>query len=109
MLSEWRNGMWALSADFETNRLYYEYANKLDAYYAVVPSEPITVIKYASSELTAESDILAEELKSYMFEKLSNWCVGVGDVEKEWDAYLAELEAIGLSRFLEIQQAGWNN
>ena len=67
----------------------------------------ITQIKYPDPETQAESDLIKEELRTYVYEKLSNWCLGVTDVEADWDAYLAELEVIGLSDWLEIQQAGW--
>ena len=70
------------------------------------PKEVVTRIKYESADAQAEAELIANELMEYVYEKLSNWCLGVTDVE-EWDAYLEELEKIGLSDWLEICQAGW--
>ena len=78
-----------------------------DAYYAAQPDEKITKIKYADADIQAEAELIATELKSYVWEKIGSWCLGTSDVDAEWDTYLQELEAIGLSDWLEIQQDGW--
>ena len=100
-------GWYACTLDPEKNAANWELSLKLEAYEAAKPAEPITQIKYESADKQAESDLMAEELKAYVYEKLANWCLGTADVEAEWDTYLKELEAIGLSDWLEIQQAGW--
>lgn len=82
-------------------------AAKLSLYEEAAPEEPISGFKYATTELQTEADLLSTELKEYVYEKSSGWFTGVSDVDADWDAYLAELEAIGLFRYLEIQQAGW--
>ena len=73
-----------------------------------IPAEPITTIKYADLDKQAEAEEIESELVSYVFEKLGAWFTGVSDVEADWDSYLAELEKIGLSRYLELAQEGWN-
>lgn len=100
-------GWYACTLDPEKNAANWELSLKLEAYEAAKPAEPITQIKYESADKQAESDLKAEELKAYVYEKLANWCLGTADVEAEWDGYLKELEVLGLSKWLEIQQAGW--
>jgi len=72
-----------------------------------VPKEPITKIKYANLDTQLEAEEIEAELVSYVFEKLGAWFTGTSDVEADWDAYLANLEKIGLSRYLELSQEGW--
>lgn len=72
-----------------------------------IPKEPITKIKYLTLDKQIEAEEIQTELNSYVWEKLSSWCIGSADVEEEWDAYLEELERIGLSRYLELSQEGW--
>ena len=73
----------------------------------LIPDEPISKIKYENADIQAEAELIATELKDYVFEKIGAWCLGTTDVDAEWDIYLKELEAIGLSDWLEIQQKGW--
>ena len=84
----------------------YNY-NMSNAYYEAAPKEPISKIKYESAEVQAEANLIRDALKEYVFEKLGAWCLGTSDVDAEWDEYLKTLEEIGLSKWLEIQQAGW--
>lgn len=99
---------WYASSLVPENTANWELSLKLDAYEAVKPKEVITAITYETTELQTESEELYNEIKQYVYEKLAGWCVGTSDVESDWDAYLKELEALQLSRWLEIQQAGWN-
>ena len=73
-----------------------------------IPKEPITKIKYANLDAQLEAEEIEAELVAYVWEKLGAWFTGVSDVETDWDSYLAELEKIGLSRYLELAQEGWN-
>ena len=74
----------------------------------LIPKEPISQIKYTTIDEQIEAGQIREELRSYVFEKLAAWFTGVSDVEADWDGYLKELEALGLSRYLELSQKGWN-
>ena len=85
----------------------YDQGDYLEVAERIKPKETISKIKYATLDEQVEAEEIASELKSYVYEKMAGWFTGVSDVEADWDAYLAELEVIGLSRYLEIQQAGW--
>ena len=106
--AEVAGGYYAASINPEVNDANKQMGEHIANYEAAKPAEPISKVTYADPDVQAESDLIAGELKTYVFEKLASWATGKGDVEAEWDAYLAELEAIGLSRFLEIQNEGWN-
>ena len=85
-----------------------ELGQHLGAYEAVKPEEPIGKIKYASAEEQTEADLIKDELNTYVHEQVANWLIGTSDVEADWDTYLKELETLGLSDWLAIQQAGWS-
>ena len=73
----------------------------------LIPKETISKIKYASADDQVEAEMIVTELQSYIYEKMSAWFTGQADVEADWDAYLKELETLGLSRYLELSQKGW--
>ena len=67
------------------------------------PAEVIPKLIYTSDE----SDAIAEievNLKNYVDESLAKFVTGAKDIDAEWDNYLAELEKIGLSTYLEVVQ-----
>ena len=86
----------------------YTTANYLRDIVDLIPKEPISKIKYANPDIQVEAELIQAELEAYVYEKLVSWFVGNADVEADWDNYLAELETIGLSRYLELQNAGYN-
>lgn len=47
-------------------------------------------------------------LQSYVMEAQSNFVLGNKDVEADWEAYLAELENIGLSYYIEVMQGAYD-
>lgn len=106
-LAEVVSGYYACTLDPVNNAANYQLSQKLEAYEAVKPAEPITKIKFANADDQAEYDQLKNELKTYVYEKLALWSTGKADVDAEWDAYLKELDRIGANRLLEIAQKGW--
>jgi len=85
----------------------YELANKLHFYEEARTKEPIGKIPYTKDEL-AETAEIANNLNTYVKEKIALWCTGASDVDADWDNYLRELEGIGLSRYLEITQEAYD-
>ena len=58
-----------------------------------------------------EIDLVADieaSLKSFVDESLANFILGNKNVETEWDAYLAELDAIGLDLYVETMQGAYD-
>jgi len=85
-----------------------ELAEKLDDYEAARPAELIAKIKY-SSEAQAEAAELGNALTEFVKNKMALWITGSADVDAEWEDYLADLEKIGLSRYLELTQEAYDN
>lgn len=85
-----------------------ELAEKLSFYEAVKPAEVIVKIKYSSEEQTEASE-LNNALMEYVREKTSLWITGAADIDAEWESYLAELDKIGLPRYLELTQGAYDN
>jgi len=47
-------------------------------------------------------------IRDYMLEKQQGWILGNGDVEAEWDDYMAQLESKGLSEVLAVMQTAYD-
>ena len=96
-------------AENNQNMANYELSLKLADWEAARPQELISKFKFATPDIQAEFDLKKEELKEYVYEKLAMWTTGKADVEAEWDAYLKELDAMGVQDYIATAQAGWNN
>lgn len=71
------------------------------------PEEVIPKLIYTDEESVVKSE-LQPTLGSYMLEYASNVVVGNLDLEDTWESYLAELEIIGLTELLEVNQAAYD-
>ncbi|WP_099204535.1 extracellular solute-binding protein [Scatolibacter rhodanostii] len=59
---------------------------------------------FMTSEENEELSILQNDIMTYSKNKLAEWISGEADVNAEWDSYLAELDKIGVSRWVELKQ-----
>ena len=61
--------------------------------------------------LKEELDKLIQQYKTDLFDYINRmraeWIVN-GKADKDWDAYLKELDRLGYSQWLEIKQAGYD-
>ncbi len=89
--------------DPDPERFNREYA-KLSNY---GPEEPIIVIKYDDKEMNEIKDIRAN-LKTYVTESMARFITGDMKIETNWDAYLKELNSIGLKKFVDTTQTAWD-
>ena len=62
---------------------------------------------FTQEELDQVSEIEAT-IRTYVDESLTRFILGDMDVEADWDAYLNELETIGLSMYLEVAQTAYD-
>lgn len=78
-------------------------------YYEAGPTEALNVqsFTFASASDSADATETANLLSNYVKEKLSLWCTGKADIDADWDAYLKELENMGLSNWLATMQAAY--
>lgn len=78
-----------------------------DAVYApYFPSEIYPIVKF-DLDTTEELTFLSTDIYKVVDEKMAAWVVG-GNVEEEWDAYLAQLEGMGLGEMRAIYQAAYD-
>jgi putative aldouronate transport system substrate-binding protein len=62
-------------------------------------------VVFTTSDEAAELGTLQTDLVTYVKNQLARWISGDGNIDAEWNAYLRELDAIGLPRYLELKQA----
>jgi hypothetical protein len=61
-----------------------------------------------TEEESEEYALLNTDITTYVKENLSAMIVGEQDPEAQWGTFCADLEAIGLSRWLEIKQGAYD-
>ena len=87
--------------------LFNETKVKMEPYQAdidmIIP--PLTF----DEDVTAEQIDLEGTLATYVNEMIARFIVGDVDIEDGWDDYLAELERIGLPRYIELMQEAYDN
>lgn len=66
----------------------------------------LPVLSYTAEEMASLGDVRFQVI-SCVNTYLEECITGVRDVETSWDAYLAELEAFGLNKWLEIAQQAY--
>ena len=46
-------------------------------------------------------------IQTYMLERQQAWILGTGDIEADWDEYMAQLDKRGLSDVLEVMNSAY--
>ena len=74
------------------------------------PYKPDAVVAplWVGAEDIGEMAHLQTDINDYVNESMALFITGRLDLDKDWDSYLAELESIGLQRYLEINQAAYD-
>lgn len=81
--------------------------NTFPARYNLHPEEmPIKVI--FNEEETNRINDIQTSIQTYVDESITRFALGDMDIESGWDAYLAELDAMGLSEYLETSQTAYD-
>lgn len=83
-------------------RLYQETKNKMEPYSQKY--ESVVPPLYFSAEDAREIAELEKTLRDYMNQMVARFVTGDADIDKEWDSYVKNLEAMNLKRYLEIYQ-----
>jgi putative aldouronate transport system substrate-binding protein len=91
--------------DFDSTTLYPQIADKekLSPYF---PKEYFPPVSFTPDDVS-ELSILRTDIHSYAQEQAATWVVN-GGVEKEYDAFVRQLETMGLRRMEEIYQAAYD-
>ena len=87
--------------------LYEETRDKMEPYQ--VNTEMIVPPLTFAEDVAAEVVDLESALGTYVNEMIARFIIDDADIEAEWDDYLAELDRIGLSRYIELMQEAYDN
>lgn len=88
------------SSRMKLDEVYGPYMAKPDEVY------PITMMKFGKEE-QSELSLISADLWSYTDKKFAEWVLE-GGVDEQWDKYMAEMNKIGLERYVEIYQEALN-
>lgn len=69
-------------------------------------SVPFPIVKYTDEELSKLVSI-GTDIYKYVEAQFAHWVVD-GGIDEEWDAYLQQLDAMGLQELIEIQNTAYN-
>lgn len=108
----------AFTADDYANKITYEggYVDPLASYAGFVMYKDAGILNdeiWPRPYFAAEDMTRLNELRTDIFntvsEKKASWIAGDGDIDAEWDAYVASLEAMGVEEFVQILQKTYDN
>ena len=107
---QFRNYEIANGIVWDGNELDGEYfkAKALDAYINKEPKERLRGFSL-SEEMYDEYTTIYSEIRSYISECTSMFIIGKMDIESEWDKYTETLKNLGVDRYVEILQEGYDN
>lgn len=57
---------------------------------------------WLTDEESAEVSIMQTDIDKFVKDKRAAWITGQGDIDAEWDSYLAQLDTLGLQKYMEI-------
>lgn len=66
--------------------------------------ESIPLVLFNDDE-SKEIASLQTDIQNYVLQKQAAWITGQADIDAEWDSYLAQLQTMGVERYVEIYQA----
>lgn len=96
-----------LKANFKTNPATQTTPDNLKYYYGKWPENILPNLKFTEEEIERSSEPNAL-VTSYVKQSMAEFITGVRDVEKDWDAYLKEMEMIGLQEWIDCAQAAYD-
>lgn len=71
------------------------------------PEEVVIKILYTEEQIDEIADVQTT-VQTYVNEAATRFVLGDLDLDQDWDAYLNELNAMGLARYLEVTQEAYN-
>ena len=81
-----------------------------NVYAGYVPQGETNYISMSTGddELDQRRSDLSVEIKNLCTSTLARWITGQGDMEAEWDSYVARMNSLGLEEYLELCQMGYD-
>jgi len=104
-------GLWmVLDEDFAWATISHEQILDNAAQDSIRPyldPNPFPVLWFTADE-SSEVSLINADINPFSQMNAARWVSGEGDIDAEWDAYVAQLNAMGLNRLLEINQAAFD-
>ena len=86
-----------------TSRLAYDAIARMKGH---IPEEIAGKISYTADESNQIAEIKSN-ITSYWHEAMTLFVIGDMDIDTEWDAYLAELNDLGLKEYMAVDQEAY--
>lgn len=102
--SDFRLGQ-AVGGDDKSEERLYEAASKYYYPYAKEQTYPLMVM---SAEDSAVVNEYKTAINAYVDEMISGFLAGTYDLDKDWDSYLSEFNALGLEDYLNVLQSAYD-
>ena len=102
-----------LTFDLTTEKVHLEDDSSLkldmiEQYYLNAPaSVTLPLINYTNEENEFLSNY-GMSIQSYVMQTQSQWLMGEKDIDKDWDAYVKQLEGLKLQEFLDTMQGAYD-
>ncbi len=103
---DYEKGIWgdtAVGAQSDLNNAYENIYKPLNQ----VNEEPWPR-PYFTEEVSEEIGILRVDIFNTVTEKEANWITGQADINADWDAFKAQMETLGVPRYVELLQDTYN-
>ena len=72
------------------------------------PPVRVDIQKFTLDEALELRD-MRNSINTYVNELLALFSVGDKNIDRDWDAYIRELDVMGLKRYLELSQLGYDH
>lgn len=95
----------AVGGDDKSEERLYEAASKYYYPYAKEQTYPLMVM---SAEDSAVVNEYKTAINAYVDEMISGFLAGTYDLDKDWDSYLSEFDALGLEDYLNVLQSAYD-
>lgn len=86
----------------------YAKADVIAEYYLNQPAS----VTLPGMQFTADEDQFVVDygatIQKYVEGKLAEWMMGTSDIDKDWDAYMAQLQKSQIDKFIEVMQSAYD-
>lgn len=83
------------------------FAKSYQLYYSKHPEYVLPKLKYTLEEAESIQDQLTT-IPSFVNQTIAEFVTGARDIDKDWDAYLSELDGMGLQKLIEVAQIAYS-
>lgn len=69
--------------------------------------EPLPLMNFTPEE-SKRLSTLSTDISKLVYEQKAKWCTGQGDIDAEWDNYVASLNKLGLEEYMKIYNTAYD-